>query len=449
MFFFPCPSCTYRMQSTADRVGQRVLCPKCYQAVSVPDPDAPTDPPEDTVPVFREPDLRPAAGTRHLAPVRPHVAPPPDPSGGVVLFQPSQAAAADAMTQLTSAITTRMKPPPEVPTPDLRLSTAVWVALTAAGLVFWCATVIYQGGPLHYVKALAVIQLTIGIGWMAYVDGRRHWVRGFLTLIPPVAIYRLVRGHGPDHNRPLRFVLSGLLLLALVFANEPARQVVRKAFGMDAHKTLPSAIPDSHAARIASLTGRADRSPLLAELKKISDPAIVASVYPGERVAMAVELRKVVAMDDRPEVTAAALEALIVWVGDMAKPDVAAVLQSTSQATRQLAVPIMVSWKDTEAALALVPLLRKRDERRDVAEALVKIGAPAEGPVLDLLPGLTDQMTGVAALNVLAEIGTEKSVKYLLAYADSADDLLLREIARRKAQEIKDRLEKGAKSPGS
>lgn len=443
MFFFPCPSCSYRMQSTADRVGQRVLCPKCYQAVGVPDPDVPNDPPEDTVPVFREPDLRPAAGSKLLAPVRTHVAPPPpDTSGGVVLFQPSQAAAADAMTQLTSAITMRMKPPPEVPTPDLRLSTAVWVALTAAGLVFWCSTVIYQGGPLHYVTALAVIQLTIGIGWMAYVDGRRHWARGFLTLIPPVAIYRLIRGYGPDHNRPLRFVLSGLLLLALVRANPIAREVVRRAFGMDTYKTLPSAIPDSHAARIASLTGRADRSPLLAELKKLTDPAIVASVYPGERVAMAVELRKVVSMDDRPEVTAAALEALIVWVGDLAKPDVAAVLQSTSQATRQIAVPIIVSWKDADAAKALVPLLRKRDERRDVAEALTKIGSPAEGPILDLLPGLTDQMTGVAALNILEAIGTDTSVKFLRAYANSTDDLLLREIARRKAEEIAERLKK-------
>lgn len=75
MFFFPCPACSYRMQSTPDRVGQRVLCPKCYQAVSVPDPVAAFDHPEDTIPAEREPDLHPRAA-RIMAPLMARTVPP-------------------------------------------------------------------------------------------------------------------------------------------------------------------------------------------------------------------------------------------------------------------------------------------------------------------------------------------------------------------------------------
>ena len=441
MFFFPCPGCTFRMQSTPDRIGQRVLCPKCYRAVRVPDPElAAFDHIEDTVPTEREPDLHPRAA-RVMAPLVARTAPPVN-AGGVVLFQPSAAVSADAMTQLTANIAMRMKPPPEIPPPDLKMSTAVWIALTGTGILFWCATVIYQGGPLHYVTALAVIQLSIGIGWIAYVAGRKHWSQGLYTLLPPVAIYRLAQGRGPDHNGPLRFVLSGLLLLALVYANPMARATVRHAFGMDEHKLLPSAIPDSPAARLASYTGRADRSPLLSELKRIATPDVVNSSSPAERPAVAAEIRKVIKMDDRPEVTAAALVALIAWVGDEAKPDLIAAVQSISYTTRQTAVPLIATWKDAEAAAAIIPLLRKRDERHGVTHSLKMIGSAAEGPLLDFLPGLTDAMAGVAALTVLEEIGTQKSVQFLAAFADSADDLLLREIARGKSEEIKKRLKK-------
>ena len=443
MFFFPCPGCTFRMQSTPDRIGQRVLCPKCYRAVAVPDPDsAAFDHLDDTVPAEREPDLHPRTA-RIMAPLVARSVPPAQ-AGAIVLFQPSSAFAADAMTQLTTNITMRMKPPPEIPPPDLKMSTAVWIALTATGIIFWCATVIYQGGPLHYVTAIAVIQFSIGIGWIAYLAGRRHWLRGLLTLFPPIAIYRLVQGHGPNHSRPMRFVLSGLLLLALVYANPVAREAVRHAFGMDEHKLLPSAVPDAPAARLASFTGRADRSPLLAELKRISSPEIVNASSPAERPAVATELRKVIKMDDRPELTAAAFVALIAWAGDEAKPDLVAAVQSASSATRKMAVPLIAKWKDADAARAIIPLLRKWDERFEVTAALKTIGSPAEGPLMEFLPGLSDSMAGVAALGILEEIGTQKSVLFLTAFADSADDLLLREIARGKAVAIEKRLKKAS-----
>ncbi|MFO0937420.1 MAG: hypothetical protein U0798_12995 [Gemmataceae bacterium] len=431
------------MQSTPDRVGQRILCPKCYRAVSVPNPDTPSyEGDDDTIPTEREPDLHPRAA-KILAPIMAKTAAPasaPTEAGAIVLFQPSAAVAADAMTQLTANITMRMKPPPEVPPPDLKLSTAVWIALTAAGIVLWCATVIYQGGPLHYVAALAVVELSIGIGWVAYVAGRTHWLKGLLTLFPPVTLYQISRGQGPNHNRPLRFFLSGLLLLALYYANPFARESMRRAFDMTENHQTPVVESNSPSERLASYTGRTDRTPLLDELKRISKPEIVNSAPPSERPIVAGELRKVIKMDDRPDVTAAALSALIAWVGDDAKPDLIAAVRSTSYTTRHTAIPMIANWKDEDAAKAVIPLLREREERHDVCATLKKIGTPAEQPLLNFLTGLNDSMAGVAALNVLDEIGTTQSVQYLGKYAENGEDLILRELARGKMESIKKRI---------
>jgi hypothetical protein len=436
MLFFPCPACSFRMQSTPDRIGQNALCPKCYEQVTVPDPESSPIPLEDTVPTEREPNLRPAMRVaRVMAPLATRTV-PKDESGGVVLFESliQTPSPSDCMTQLTAAITMRMKPPPEPPVADLKLSTGLWIVLTMLGFLLWTTTVIYQGGPVHYVTAIAVVLLTIGFGWVAYMAGRQNPLVGVLTLFPPVAIFRLFNGDGRDNHRPLRYVLSGLLLLALVYVHPFARTVVRNAFGMDEHKPVSMPVDVSPVARLSQLTGRIDRAPLLEELRKLAKPQALDNVSVEQRELMTAELRRIVRFDERYDVTGGAIQALVNWAGDAAKPDLIAAAKSTHLTTRQAALPIVAQWKDADSARAIAPMLNRREERNAAVAALKEMGPPAISAVGEVLIGSTDQLTGLAAIGILESIGGPTAIDALNAYGQRGDDLLLREIAKRKAE---------------
>jgi hypothetical protein len=438
MLFFPCPACSFRMQSTPDRVGQKALCPKCYSQVTVPDPDAPAIFGEDTVPTERDPDLKPVSrAARVMAPLATRTVPKNE-AGGVVLFQSldQSFSPSDCMTQLTAAITMRMKPPPEPPAADFKLSTALWIGLTALGVVLWLATVIYQSGPLHWVSAIAVVLLSIGIGWVAYMAGRQNVLTGLVTLLPPVAIFRLFNGDGRDNHRPLRFVLSGLLLLALVYVNPMARAAVRHAFGMDDHKTELARQNVTPSQRLSQLVGRVDRQPLLDELAKLKADT-GGAIDADERATLVAELRRIVKLEDRFDVTTAAMQALVVWAGDAAKPDLLAAARSDQSATRQAVLPIVARWKDAETAAAIAPMLCRREERNAATDVLKSIGRPAEPAVIAVLRGPVDQLTGLAAMTLLDAIGGPAAADAMLAYSQSGDDLILRDIARRKGEELK------------
>jgi hypothetical protein len=378
MFFFPCPSCSFRMQSTADRIGQKALCPKCYQPVNVPDPQGPIIAPDDTVPTEREPDLKSRRVSRVMAPIAARTLPRED-AGGVVLFQGIDTAfsPSDCMTQLTSAITMRMKPPPEPPAADFKLSTAIWVILTGVGIVLWLATVIYQTGPLHYVTALAVVLLSIGFGWVAYLAVRQSRFMGVVTLLPPVAIFRLFNGDGRDNHRPLRYVLSGLLLLALVYANPIAREAVRTVFGMDEPKSIAQSAPLTPAETVTQLLTKYDRQPLIDELDRLAKSAAPTQANNDERQSLITILKQQIAADDRPEITISAIKALVTWAGDDSRSSLIQALNSNHPATRHSALLALDRWKDAEVAKAITPLLVNYEERKDVTRMLVAIGQPA------------------------------------------------------------------------
>jgi hypothetical protein len=445
MFFFPCPGCSYRMQSSADRVGNKVLCPKCYKQVVIPDPEVPAAYTEDTFPNEREPDLHPRA-VKIMAPVNAKTTTPMPDNGGIVLFQNDTGVSpSDAMTHLTAAITMRMKPPPEPPAPDLKMSTGVWMFLTALGLVLWLATVIYQGGPLHYVTAIAVIQLSIGIGWIAYIAGRQHWIHGVLSLFPPVAIFRLFNGDGRDNHRPLRFVLTGLLFLALVYANDIAREAVRRIFGME--ESQPSKLTNQAQVtipkRLAELANNYDRGLLITELKRINNPEIVNKTSAEDRLETVAEIRKILQRQDIGDVISAALPTLVTWSGDNAKTDLREACKSQNPVTVRESLRLLANWKDAESAAILAPYLRKSDERTYVKNLLIAMGQPCETAVFETLnTPQSDSLTTIAAFTILEKVGGQKSVDFLKNYSEKGSDISMRDVAKDKAEIIMNRIKK-------
>jgi hypothetical protein len=203
---------------------------------------------------------------------------------------------------------------------------------------------------------------------------------------------------------------------------------------MDEHKPVSMPVDVSPVARLSQLTGRIDRAPLLEELRKLAKPQALDNVSVEQRELMTAELRRIVRFDERYDVTGGAIQALVNWAGDAAKPDLIAAAKSTHLTTRQAALPIVAQWKDADSARAIAPMLNRREERNAAVAALKEMGPPAISAVGEVLIGSTDQLTGLAAIGILESIGGPTAIDALNAYGQRGDDLLLREIAKRKAE---------------
>src|SRR5262249_50761429 len=225
MFRYRCPHCSQLLQALEIRAGKTTVCSKCSRPLTIPADKAqwlnergeallaaptvvvPGGPPE----VGAEPDADVlgaiAVGAEDSREDKP-------------LRLRSQA---DIAAELTTALTTRMKPPPRPPR-DIRPSTAVWLLATGIAVALLILALLTSNAFLPAVACLPGAvgigrgEVGIGCGWVAWIAGQRDWRRGLLAILPPANVWFLTRRRYAKY-RPLWFVITGALLLAAAFAS--------------------------------------------------------------------------------------------------------------------------------------------------------------------------------------------------------------------------------------
>ena len=121
----------------------------------------------------------------------------------------------DLAVDLTSALAARMKPPPKPPR-DLKPSTAVWILTTGIGVALLLGTLLSSNNFVETVIAIGVAQIIAGYAWVTAIAFRRDAQRGIACAVPPVTFWYLFNAKYAKF-RPLRFMISGAVLIALAF----------------------------------------------------------------------------------------------------------------------------------------------------------------------------------------------------------------------------------------
>jgi len=238
-----------------------------------------TPPPTEVeaVPLTRPSTAAPKA-TVPVSPLPRPKRPPQKEQDGRVAFDTSALFAGDAMAQLSAAISMRMAPPPP-PTSDSIYAVTGWVTGTLVGLVVWLLGVWQMPGLLPFVAVVGGAMIAFGLLWRAYLCGRGgSWVKGVLTLLPPVCLIQLVRPVNGVGLRPLWFVLSGVGLLGLFVVSGPVKRWVDDTFETKKVDAPPAEVTPLDLTTVAQrLENKADREEAKKALVKAgaaAEPAV-------------------------------------------------------------------------------------------------------------------------------------------------------------------------------
>lgn len=349
----------------------------------------------------------------------------------------------DIFVQLTTALTMRMNPPPDPPA-DLRLSTGVWLLATAAGVGLWVLSFLHDD-LLKYVWAVGGFEFAIGIIWVIHRVGRRRPADGLLAIVPPVTVYHLVRNGGPDGYRPLRFVLSGLLLVGLTFIAIPCRAVVRTAMGWSASSVASDRSDDSPAAKFRQVAERSNNAEQIQkELIRLAS-ADRSGLTAKDQSAMVAEFRNLL-KNDSIDVRGEALRTLFAWEKTAAWQDVEFLLSSEYRDDRAAALALVKNWKSEEAVAAAVGRLASDDDRFLAKDAVLEMGKSVpkqvEKVLLDRLlkPAAQDPIPAKTILDLLESVGGPVSVADLAKYGAACTDPFLQDLANQKRLAIEARI---------
>lgn len=367
----------------------------------------------------------------------------------VVVFQAQESL--DRVSELATDLTMRMKPPPEPPS-DLRISTGAWLAMTATGMSLWLLSMMRENDEpartlLKGVLGLGLLEIVISYIWVSYIGGRRDFHRGLQALLPPVWLYRLAN---PCENtpgfRPLRFMVAGLLLIALSLFGSQLRPAVQSLTGQPDSHTVEIPKPlNSPLARLQDAQNGTLIRPITEALHEIATDKASFDATPEETPLLLAELRRL-RKHENDEVRGAALIALKKWTGlEAVKADVLDVLRNRTAKTgeRRAALDVAREYKDREITRAVARCLEYRNLLDDTdtraAATLRAIGPPeAEDALLELFEDEDMLLRGVPSL--LAEIGGAKSVEKLRKLAETSPSNDVRVEATRTADKIALRL---------
>lgn len=439
MFPYPCPSCSQRLLASPERVGQRTICPKCLRPLTIPTPEAAA---------ALGPDVDLAAPTgghdhaliEHAAPepVRSSAAPnahlatrrsAPAPVAGTVVM--GAANEVDVASELSAAISMRMKPPPDPPA-DLQLSTGAWLLLTAIGLGLWFVGFAAEPEMFSYVAIIGALLAAVGYVWAVYLAGRHDWVRGLMTLFPPITVWRLVHTFGDNGHSPLRFVLSGLLLLGLAYLGPTARSGAGPVFTvLDPVRVDSSSPPSSPVERLRAAAEQKQPDTLVGELITLARPEKLKDASDEVKTETVGELKRL-ARHERAEVRVAALPALALWSPADAREPVLAALRSGEPVERKKALALAARWPDEEMAQAVAVRLAGSQEQALAEDAILAIGAPAEAALLPMLKS-DDKWFLLQVIELLGKVGGPRSVEALTEFSKTGPEKL-REAAAHRAQ---------------
>jgi hypothetical protein len=465
MFRYRCPKCAQLLLAHELRAGKTSVCASCLHSHSIPaDPSEwltetgeplvprsselswessiaatpapertatvhPTvaHPPETTTFAHREP-------TRQLAPIamdnqpRDLCRPAPVLKSASTANQPMMVRTqADITGALSELLCQRMKPL-RPPRRDVPTSTAVWLVLTSVAVALVLATFTSSANHARWVGLLGVVQILIGYGWLVAMTAHRDVKRGIACAIPPLTFYYLVQWKYAK-LRPLRFVVTGAVLLGLAFLISWMAPPIRSWVGIG--RTTPHVEPDL------------DQLPKLQQLRKLRDEKAYDKLIDLLGVLTATDAQQSVEARDRPDlaseikglcshsdvgVKVAAMAAYTRWGGEDARDVCLEAIQSQSQEERLMAIRLLPQWKNTDAApevaRAIAALIgRPGVETNRARAALEEIGGiAAERAARALLLRAEDRQAKLLALNILEKVGGEDSIRELRSYANTSLD---------------------------
>lgn len=334
---------------------------------------------------------------------------PPRRSGGEGYVEPARGRSqADIAADLTSALTSRMKPPPR-PRRDLKLSTALWLLATGVAAGLLVATLFTDNNLATAALAIGVVQVAVGYVWIIWLTARRDWVRGVLAAVPPLTAWYLGQWKYAKF-RPLRFVVTGAALVGLALAAGHAQSHTRAWAGVDAAGADPAAPADPSAQRkIAQLRRFRDDRSYPALVKLLRDLARTDPVYSDEakdKADFRAELRALCDHADA-EVKVEALAAFATWGDDREAQELClAAVRTDNPDARMMALRLLPKWKEERVAGAVSARLQQRPGMEVAAaqKALVELGGPvAERAAVPLLGEQYDQNVRLTAVEILTD----------------------------------------------
>jgi hypothetical protein len=374
--------------------------------------------------------------------------PLPKDRDGVVVFQSNTAESADIAAELTTHLTMRMKPPPEPPS-DLRLTTGIWLLLTATGFSLWLRSMMSpeRGDNENYlltaVKWIGAVEIVISYVWVAYLCGRRDTAKGLAALLPPVYLSHLINPPYLQGYRPLRFVIAGMVLLGLAFGGAAIRPYVHRVIPPDEEVPFtPPSILATPVSQLAAATKARNAKAILESLAELSSGKLTFAETPAETPQL-IDMLKALARHDAADVRIAAVAAHKKWAGlEATKPLIVTVLRSkTSEDTERAAAFTMArEFKDLDVAKAVALHIGYRGFSNDsllASDTLRAIGRPeAEAVLLELFTDEDLLIRGLPSLLADPKIGSLKSVEVLRALAAATSSKLVREQATATADRI-------------
>ncbi len=337
-------------------------------------------------------------------------------TGGLVVFNPMDVDAAELAAELTTVLTMRMKPPAEPPS-DLRLTTGLWIILTACGLALWLFCMMSDVEPLKYVAVIGAVELFIGYVWVALAFGRRNTKQGFVTLIPPVWVFRAANPPYEPGYRPLRFVVAGAILLTLYVIGPKVQPTLFKLIGFtDESMQMPEEVPETPLMKLHEAEREKDPTGIKEQLMVFAKPDSFLRIPPADKPKVIESLRRL-AKHNRGEVKEDALRALVTWAPDEAKPLVYAAISSANEEERNAAHELIPRWTDVETAKLLVNRIGVSTQARTALDAIGQTERGRQSIEDALLPPLkrnrTEDRFQLQAL--AADYGGERSKAVLEA----------------------------------
>jgi hypothetical protein len=361
---------------------------------------------------------------------------------GMVSLVPTGVAGVDLNAEVAAKLTMRMKPPPE-PAADLALTTGGWLLTSAAAGLLWLVGVFFQPGLMPFVAVLGALMLAFGFFWAAYLAGRTSPTRGLLTLLPPVALWRIWQPFGDYRHRPLRFVLTGALALALSVVGGTAHQSIEAGLAsLDFERAPAPAARENLAARLTAAAAERKSDAALVELVNLADPEYRAELSAEDTPAIVAALKVLTRPETcaRPDVRLKATATLLEWSEPDGRTALLRALRSTELSERRGGMALAPKWADDDTALAVAARLAFRSEESNARDALALM--PSARAETGLLAALTaeDAVGLLTVAEMLERVGGQRTVDALTGLSRTADNPLVRDELIRNAEVVRKRL---------
>lgn len=325
-------------------------------------------------------------------------------TGGLIVFNPTDVEAANIAAQLTTVISMTMKPAPEPPS-DLRLTTGLWIILTACGGALWLFCMISDPEPLKYVAVIGALELLIGYLWVAVAYGQRNLRNGFTTLFPPLWVYRAANPPYEPGYRPLRFVVAGAILLSMYVIAPKVQPSIYAWIGIpdDTVIQVPE-IPETPLMKLLAAESDGDTYSVKRQLALFAKPESIILTPADEKPAVVANLNRIV-KKGRPELRDEAIRALAIWSREDAKPVILAALDDSNDDIRETAYELIVAWNDRETVQRLVNQLGNSNLARPALETIGR-SEPGRAAIEEAILPLI-QSNQIDRRNVLIALASE------------------------------------------